>query len=319
MRRLFITCTCWRIYRLFDCLMLTVICRATLLLSHSPSQALNQQRLETYLSSYGQPNLDVEGHLRNGSDHRTIQPSGGTDTPKDLNARVRIIELFTLHILPRNEEWEYAAEFINLSEVLDEENKEVFLQTLDNLKEEKEQGELRAAALQREKDAELERQMHESERRQAEEAAAERAEQSGHKQTPSEVDYGVEKKNTNRACKGGKGTRSTDRQSTSKTGSSSGRTAFSPPSGSKNLKKPEKSESRAPSRAIGNVLRNLVQYISRMVSGNPLSLARLVLFVLGIVMVLSRQDVRERIRRVTGAGWQKVKGTIGMGVKVSYI
>lgn len=319
MRRLFITCECQKKINTCIFLVLTVVSRATLLLSHSPSQALNQQRLETYLSSYGQPNLDVEGHLRNGSDHRTIRPSGGTDTPKDLNVRVRIIELFTLHILPRNEEWEYAAEFINLSEVLDEENKEVFLQTLDNLKEEKEQGELRAAALQREKDAELERKMRDTERRQAEEAAAERAEQNDHKQTPSEVDYGVEKKNTNRASKGGKGTRATDRQSTSKTGSSSGRTAFSPPSGSKNLKKPEKSESRAPRRAIGNILRNLVQYISRMVSGSPLSLARLVLFVLGIVMALSRQDVRERIRRMTGAGWQKVKGTIGMGVKVSYI
>lgn len=297
------------------------MCRATLLLNHSPSQALNQQRLETYLSSYGQPNLDIEQHLRNSSEQRIIQPSSGTDTPKNLNARVRIIELFTLHVLPRNEEWEYAAEFINLSEILDEENKEVFLQTLDNLKEEKEQGELRAAALQREKDAELERQMRETERRRAEEAAAERAEPNGHKHANSEVDSGFEKKNNaNRTTKGSRGNRSADRQSGSKAGSSSGRTAFSPPSGSsKNLKKPEKSESRARSRAIGNVLRNLMQYISRMVSGNPRSLARLLLFALGLVMALSRQDVRERIRQVTGAGWQKVKGTIGMGVKVSYI
>lgn len=288
-------------------------CRATLLLNHSHSQALNQQRLETYLSSYGQPNLDFTEHFRNGSEPRIIRPSGGTDTPKDLTARVRILELFTLHVLPRNEEWEYAAEFINLSEVLDEERKEVFLQTLDSLKEEKEQGELRAAALQREKDAELERQ---SERRRAEEAASERGEQNGHKRNGSEA----EKKQSSRGSKG-RGTKPSDRQSGSKTSASSGRTAFSPPAGSsKNVKKPEKPESRAPrSRALGNLLRNLVQYMSRIVSGNPLSLARLVLFVLGIVMALSRQDVRERIRRVTGSGWDKVKGTIGMGVKVSYI
>lgn len=86
------------------------------------------------------------------------------------------------------------------------------------------------------------------------------------------------------------------------------------------MKKPEKPEARArKSQALMTVLRNLVQYFTRMVSGNPLSLARLVLFVLGMVMALSRQDVRERIQRVTGAGWNKVKGTIGMGVKVSYI
>lgn len=286
-----------------------------MLLNHSPSQALNQQRLETYLSSYGQPDLDIAEQLRNGFEQRPVRPTGGTDTPKDLAARVRILELFTLHVLPRNEEWEYAAEFINLSEVLDEERKEVFLQTLDGLKEEKEQGDLRATALQREKDAELERQMRQTERQNAEEATAERQEQNGHKRNGS-----LEKKPSNRTSKG-RGTKSTDRQSGNKPGTSSGRTAFSPPSGSsKNVKKPEKPESRArQNRAVGNVLRNLVQYVSRMISSNPLSLARLVLFVLGIVMALSRQDVRERIRRVTGAGWQKVKGTIGMGVKVSYI
>lgn len=286
-----------------------------MLLNHSPSQALNQQRLETYLSSYGQPDLDIAEQLRNGFEQRPVRPTGGTDTPKDLAARVRILELFTLHVLPRNEEWEYAAEFINLSEVLDEERKEVFLQTLDGLKEEKEQGDLRATALQREKDAELERQMRQTECQNAEEATAERQEQNGHKRNGS-----LEKKPSNRTSKS-RGTKSTDRQSGSKPGTSSGRTAFSPPSGSsKNVKKPEKPESRArQNRAVGNVLRNLVQYVSRMISSNPLSLARLVLFVLGIVMALSRQDVRERIRRVTGAGWQKVKGTIGMGVKVSYI
>lgn len=294
-----------------------------MLLNHSPSQALNQQRLETYLSSYGQPNLDITEHLQNGFEQRIVRASGGTDTPKDLTARVRILELFTLHVLPRNEEWEYAAEFINLSEVLDEERKEVFLQTLDSLKEEKEQGNLRAAALQREKDAELERQARNNERQQAEEAAtSERSEQNGHKRSNNEMDQSVEKKHSSRGSKG-RSSKSIDRQtgssSNSKTGTSSGRTAFSPPSSgsSKNVKKPEKPARQ--SRALVTVLRNLVQYFSRMVSGNPLSLARLVLFVLGMVMALSRQDVRERIRRVTGAGWDKVKGTIGMGVKVSYI
>ncbi|RDW79166.1 protein pex26 [Aspergillus mulundensis] len=289
----------------------------TLLLNHSPSQTVNQQRLETYLSSYGQPNLDIEEHLNSPtSSQRHHIRNGGTDTPKDLAARVRLIELFTLHVLPRNEEWDYAQEFISLSEVLDEERKEVFLQTLDGLKEEKEQGKLRAAALQREKDAELERQMQEAERQKAEEAAAaERAAQTkSHKRSGSEVDYGIEKNHPTGSLRGKKG----EKAGSSKAGSSS-RTALSPPN-SKNLKKPEKPETRArQSQALATVLRNLVQYLGNSISKNPLSFLRSVLFLLGIVFALNRPNVRERIKRIVGSGWQKVRGTVGMGVKVSYI
>ncbi|KAL4769005.1 hypothetical protein BDW60DRAFT_109825 [Aspergillus nidulans var. acristatus] len=289
----------------------------TLLLNHSPSQTINQQRLETYLSSYGQPNLDIEEHLNSPTrSQRHRIRNGGTDTPKDLAARVRLIELFTLHVLPRNEEWDYAEEFINLSEVLDEERKEVFMQTLEGLKEEKEQGKLRAAALQREKDAELERQSQEAERQRAEEAAAaERAaQQKNHKMSGSGVDYGIEKNHPNGSIRGKKG----ERVGSSKAGSSS-RTALSPPS-SKNLKKPEKPETRArQSRALAAALQNLVQYLGKSISKNPLSFLRLLLFLLGIIFALNRPNIRERIKRIAGSGWQKVRGTVGMGVKVSYI
>ncbi|KAF7596758.1 hypothetical protein BBP40_000186 [Aspergillus hancockii] len=283
----------------------------TLLLNHSPSQKLNQQRLETYLSSYGQPYLDIAEHLQNSPIQQSkVRINGGTDTPKDLASRVRIIELFTLHVLPRNEEWDYASEFINLSEVLDEERKEMFLQTLDGLKEEKEQGELRAAALQREKNAEMERQIREAERQRAEEEAAAAARsQKGHARDHSEVDYGIEKTNPNGSIKGRKGEKQ----------SGNNRTAFSPP-GSKNIKRPEKPVSRpGKTRTLANVLRSLLRYISKTIAGNPLSFARTLLFLLGILVALGRQDVRERLRRITDGAWQKVKGTVGMGVKVSYI
>ena len=235
---------------------------------------------------------------------------------------MKIIELFTLHVLPRNQEWEYAREFITLSEVLDEERREVFLQTLDGLKEEKEQGELRAAALQREKDAELERQMRDAERRRAEEAAAvERAQQNEHKRNTSEVDYGIEK--SRRSTSKGKGTKSVEKQN-GKAGGPSGRAAASPltgpPSSSKNVRKAEAPESRPRQpRALMNILRNLFRYIIQSVTGNPLSFVRAILFALGIIMALSRQEIRERARRIYEAGWQKVKGTVGMGMKVSYI
>ncbi|KAL2864457.1 protein pex26 [Aspergillus lucknowensis] len=289
----------------------------TLLLNHSPSQTVNQQRLETYLSSYGQPNLDIEEHLNSPTNSQRHRVNGGTDTPKDLTARVRLIELFILHVLPRNEEWDYAREFIRLSEVLDEERKDVFLQTLDGLKEEREQGKLRAAALQREKDAELERQIQEAERQRAEDAAsAERAAQSkSHKRSGSEVDYGIEKYRPNGTTKG---KRSAEKAGNTKADSSS-RAALSP-STSKNLKKPEKPETRArQSQALATVLRNLVQYLGKSISNNPLWFVRSLLFLLGLIFALNRPNVRERIRRIAGTGWQKVRGTVGMGVKVSYI
>lgn len=287
-----------------------------MLLNHSSSQALNQQRLETYLSSYGQPNLDLTDRLQdasNGLQQHRMSGANGTDTPKDLTARVRIIELFTLHVLPRNEEWEYAHEFINLSEVLDEERKELFIQTLEGLKEEKERGELRAAELQRQKDAEFERQREEERRRVEEEAAAAaRPQTNGHKRNTSEVDYGIEK-GSPRTPKG-KGSRPSEKSPNGKPS----RTALS--SGSKSSKKQVKPEPRpSQSRAVANMLRNLFKHIIQSVSGNPMSIVRTLLFLLGILMAMSRQDVRERVRRLTDSAWQKVKGTVGMGVKVSYI
>ncbi|CAG8894663.1 unnamed protein product [Penicillium salamii] len=272
---------------------------ATLLLTHTSSQSLNQQRLETYLSSYGQPNLDLTDRLQDASDdfqpirttnHRTVHP------PRP----------------PRNDEWEYATEFINLSEVLDEERKELFLQTLEGLKEEKERGETRAVEIQRAKDAELERQRDE-ERREAEAAAAAaKAQANGHKRNTSETDYGIEKSRAQGSPKS-KGAKGSDK-------SLNGKSKTSLSSGSKGAKKQDKTEPRGrQTQAVATAVRNLFRHIIQTVSGNPMSLLRTLLFVIGILMAMSRQDVRERVRRVTDGAWQKVKATVGMGVKVSYI
>ncbi|KAJ5184254.1 hypothetical protein N7492_001870 [Penicillium capsulatum] len=288
---------------------------ATLLLTHSSSQTLSQQRLETYLSSYGQPNLDLADRLASAdAQPRHISATSGTDTPKDLAARVRIIELLTLHILPRNEEWEYAHEFVNLSEVLDEERKELFIQTLEGLKEEKEKGELRAVELQRAREAELDRQRDDERRRAEEEAAAKRPPTNGHKRNTSENDYGIEK-GSPRSGSRGKGSKTSDKSPGGKPSRST--LASSSPRNNKKQIKPQPRGNQA--RAVATSLRNLFKHVIQSVSGNPLALVRALLFLLGFLMAMSRQDVRERVRRITGSAWQKVKGTVGMGVKVSYI
>ncbi|EED22829.1 conserved hypothetical protein [Talaromyces stipitatus ATCC 10500] len=299
----------------------------TLLLTHSPSQTLNQQRLETYLSAYRQPDLDLAAYMENSaSGSRRLTRNGGTDTPKDLAARVKIIELFTLHVLPQNGEWDYAAEFIRLSEVLDEERKEVFLQTLDELKEEKERGNQRAAELQREKEAELERQAQEEEERRKEASAAEKAQKAstGHRRANSEVDYGIDKSHPNGAAKGRsvKGADKPGPSSDNKKAQSATtrRTAFPPSSSSvsKSIGEREKSTVSVSRRirVFYNVLRNILGYIQNSVAGNPMAFIRTILFTLGFILALSRQDVRARIQRLTNSSLQKIRGTVGMGVKL---
>ncbi|OKL57917.1 hypothetical protein UA08_06641 [Talaromyces atroroseus] len=304
----------------------------TLLLTHCASQTLNQQRLETYLSTYHQPDLDVAAYMENSSTGpRRLTRNGGTDTPKDLAARVKIIELFTLHVLPQNGEWDYAAEFIRLSEVLDEERKEVFLQTLDELKDEKERGNQRAAELQREKEAEIERQIKEAEEKQKAASATEKTQKisNGHQRTSSEVDYGIDKSHPtgatkNRLAKGGdKPIQAGDNKKPKSSGATTARrTGFpQPSSSSKNVAEREKPVSSVSRRILFfyNLLRNILRQIQHSVAGNPMAFLRTILFTLSFLLALSRQDVRARIQRLTNSSWQKIRGTVGMGMKVSYI
>lgn len=313
---------------LFEWIADRVVIRGTLLLSHSSSQKLNQERLENYLSSYGQPDLDISAHLQQlspGGRKQRMSRANGTDTPKDLSIRVKLLELFTLHVLPRNDEWDYAREFVNLSEVLDEEKKEAFLQTLDGLREEQERGVQRAAELQQEKEEELDRlqkQQEEEEKRRAEQEQQEQQQQrakpsastnkandkaqDSHQRAGSEVDYGIEKAKLNSAIK-----------------TRTAKPALKKPSSdpSKQIKKPEKSQPAIfrQARVLSNLIISMAKNLRQSLSSNPLSFLRAFLVVIGVVMALGRHDVRDRIRRITGAGWQKVRGTIGMGVKVSYI
>ncbi|KAI4737623.1 hypothetical protein E4T50_11890 [Aureobasidium sp. EXF-12298] len=151
-----------------------VVNLATLLLAHMPSQQLNQQRLETYLSALSNPSFDIAAHLeasqqsmRNSSHHN------GTSTPRDLNTRLKLLELYTLHVLPQNDEWDYARDFISMSEVLDDERRDAFLQALHTLKEEKALDGIREKELQRRQDEEMQQRRLEDERRRREEARAE--------------------------------------------------------------------------------------------------------------------------------------------------
>ncbi|CRK33089.1 hypothetical protein BN1708_019175, partial [Verticillium longisporum] len=130
------------------------------------------------------------------SRHRSpAKRTGGTDTPRDLNARVKILELYTLHVLLRNNEWDYAREFINVSSVLDEERREAFLQALQSLQEEQLEAERRELEAQREEEEQLRRDIEEAKRLRAENEERERRrlEDERARREGSEVDYGIER------------------------------------------------------------------------------------------------------------------------------
>jgi len=69
---------------------------------------------------------------------------------------------------------------------------------------------------------------------------------------------------------------------------------------------------------LGN-LRTLVDEIAGAFQTNPYVLLRMLAFVIGLLLLLSRKKIRERIAQIVGVGWNKVKATAGMGTKVSYI
>ncbi|TDZ29394.1 hypothetical protein C8035_v011335 [Colletotrichum spinosum] len=160
-----------------------VINLATLLLAHARTQELNQKKLESYLAASTSPNLDLSKSFSDSpppsprQNHRYRSPAkgaSGADTPRDLNARVKILELYTLHVLLRNNEWDYAREFISVSSVLDDERREAFLQALQSLQEEQQEAERRETEERRQQDEQLRRDIEEAKKLRAENEERER-------------------------------------------------------------------------------------------------------------------------------------------------
>lgn len=271
-----------------------------------PSQKLNQQRLETYLSALSNPSFDITAHLeasqqsmRNSSHHN------GTSTPRDLNTRLKLLELYTLHVLPQNDEWDYARDFISMSEVLDDERRDAFLQALHTLKEEKELDGIREKELQRRQDEEMQQRRLEEERRRKEEA---RAEQEKRRREADERPRAA-------------GSQNRTPSNSSNNNSRAGQTNRNQPAS--RAKAPQKkatpSSSRVNRRSIFATMQAAVMNAGRSVSQNPMVLLRFVLFLMAFTLAFARRDVRDKVKRSLQGGLHKVQRTIGMGVKVSYI
>lgn len=211
-----------------------------------------------------------------------------------------------------------------MSEVLDDETREAFLQSLDELEKQKNGSKQNLDGWSQEdnEDRQHQQQLREIEPRHEDdqpdtldrqdntddsEATAKVSPRSPHRRKHSDHDYGIE---TPKAP-------SSPPQSSLKppTRSPQSRTARSPPTTSG-----KKTPSSSPglykrSATLLLNIQNLIANMTQSLSKNPMALLRFVFFLLGLVVALSRRDVKDRI----GRSWDKVRQTIGMGVKVSYI
>ena len=329
---------------------LTTPRRATLLLTHARTQALNQKRLENYLAASATPNLDLSGHFsaaqqppsRGGGAppppfraRSQSRARSGADTPRDLNARVKILELYTLHVLIRNDEWEYAREFISASSVLDEERREAFLQALQSLQEDQLEAEQKERDERLRQEEQLRRDVEEARRLRAENESREKRrleeERARRREGGSEIDYGIDAGGGG----GGGGTSSVGGSSAGKGaarraraqtgGSSRSSRAPRPSAAAGGGTSPNKSKAVAPASlgaraavVFANV-RAMIERMSVTLHTNPMLLMRLLAFIIGLVVMFGKKNMRERIARIVGTSWNKVKATAGMGVKVSYI
>jgi hypothetical protein len=274
--------------------------------------------------------LDITQPYEHDTSHRPRSHNSGAETPKELTSRLKILELFTLHVLPRNDEWEYARSFISMSDILDDDRREAFLQSLQELQDVKER-EVRKelAILQQERDAQLQEALADKNQAEAESASSRRRvlEQNGpvHRRTSSEVDYGIEKKGLNGNVVPPPKTQKSVTPSSAGSADTTKGLHFPPPSEASRRRKMSKSSQQRHTayfqhvRNVFRVMQDLVRSMATSIGANPTILLKMLISVLAIIMALSRRDIRERTKRILGNGWDKVRNTVGMGVKVSYI
>ncbi|PSR94432.1 hypothetical protein BD289DRAFT_451351 [Coniella lustricola] len=346
-----------------------VINLATLLLTHARTQIITQKRLENFLAASTNPDLDhlsqqhfsppllssasasasaLRSHSRR---HRS--PSAlrsGADTPRDLNARVKILELYTLHVLVRNSEWDYAREFIAASPVLDEERREAFLQALQSLREDHLEAERLEHEEKHRQEEQLKQDVEEARRLRAENEAVEkrRLDEERARREGSEVDYGIDSsaagsasgerskrsrgQGRQQATAGGDRPKTTTQPPRAKSSSTTTTRPPPPPSSSaaaagaagpasKKSKAVITSSSSFGARAAATLanVRAMLERMNATLRTDPMLLMRLLAFILGLLLMFGRKNMRERVVRVMATSWNKVKATAGMGVRVSYI
>nr|OQO21027.1 hypothetical protein B0A51_11862 [Rachicladosporium sp. CCFEE 5018] len=266
---------------------------ATLLLEHMPDQRVNQARLEVWLAGAEEVSA-YDGVSTPMSVH-------STSSPKALQVRQKILEVYALHVLPAVGEWDQAGEFLEGCGSLDEERREAFLEALRGLREEKDGVVVREQELKERREREEVEAAEEQERRRVEEEEKKRR---------------VEREEKERVA--------SEKAKIAAAASKAPWTTASPPKptatpvpGSSTSGRPVRKAStpRAPPASMYTQFTALITTTRQNLKASP----RLIMFILAFLLLAMRRDVRLRLRRALADSWQKVQRTVGMGMKVSYV
>ena len=273
--------------------------RAELVYSYARSQKSNQRHLESYLAA-------------------ALQPSQSpSSSPNELLRQKSILQLLTTAVLPANGEGDYARTLISSSDILTEEEQETLRQELDDAEAETRAEQGGQAVLSTEQ-MDLEEEPQDQEMEEAdpdtmdvdEEAVLTASPKSAHHGHDSEKDFGIEDPQPSAALP----------QPMPKSSLKPSpvpvqhRAANSSPTEASKHSTTSTGLVKRSAAIMGNFQR-LINSIIQTASRNPMGLLRFVLFLVGVVVALSRRDVKEKLRQA----WAKVQRTVGMGVKVSYI
>lgn len=277
--------------------------RAQLVSYHAPNQLINQNHIECYLTA--------------------AEPPGPTSSDREIRSYRSIIMLLATQVLPRNNQLDYAREFISNNDTLTPEQRDEALQMLEPSTIQQKVGEAdldsdhkvssRVQGVGVEKERGLRRQLQdlaELENDKAMALAAISTSTPTRHPVDSEKDFGIENSEASNSMPQPAAKSSMKPSSTPK---STQNASSSPVKASKKPPTPTSIYKR--STIFMNNLQRFVTSFTQSVSRNPMALMRFVLFLVGLVAALSRRDVKERIKQAM----EKVQRTIGMGVKVNYI
>lgn len=288
-----------------------VVNLATLLLGHMPDQRMNQGRLEGYLAS----SEDAGGIL--GYDGVSTPMSTHSASPKALQARTKVLELYALHVLPEVGQWDYAKEFVEGCGNLDEERKEAFLSALDGLKEEKEGLKRREVELQEQREREVQEEKmkrEQEEKRRVEEAERERQKQEQQQQQQKANAAKLASNNASSSSTNGP----SNNGNTSNTNNNANSNNRVPQPSRSARKTPSSPSSQQQPTTLLTRLTALAHHLRHNLGPSLLN-ARLLMFLFAFLLLAARRDVRVKLRRALADSWDKVRRTVGMGVKVSYV
>jgi hypothetical protein len=296
-----------------------VVNLATLLLGHMPDQRANQARLESYLAS-----SEDAGAVAGYYDGVSTPMSTHSSSPKALQARVKVLELYALHVLPEVGEWEYAKEFVEGCGNLDEERKEAFLAALEGLKEEREGLKRREVELQEQRDREAQEELRR--REQVEQKRIEEAERERQRHEQQQKETAAKTASNTAIAAASSSSNSEPRtsalsnnsNSNSNSNTTSNGHARGQPSRSARKTSSNSQQPAANATTLLTRLTSLAHHLRHNIGPSLLN-ARLLMFFFAFLLLASRRDIRVRLRRALGEGWAKVRRTVGMGVKVSYV